>query len=156
MGFQWLPLGTLRPTPPHCQDMMLVVHTATSSICMRVTSTGGQCLNYFPPVGVDSSTLMMLRHWHQWGSYPTMLKTDTYEVNLHYPQHLHDAHNGYPLASESLEIDRDIYSPAQQGSFHRLQLKVNSPQNLRDKVSYVVHYRNLKLYLQSPLANMYN
>ena len=34
-----------------------------------------------------------------------------YEVDLHYPQHLHDAPD-YPLSPESLEIDSDMYSPA--------------------------------------------
>ena len=40
-----------------------------------------------------------------------------YEMDLHYPQHLHDGHDDYPLALESLEIDMD---------FHRLHLKGNS------------------------------
>ena len=34
--------------------------------------------NNCPPVGFDFSNQMRLRHWHRWGSCPTMLKTDTY------------------------------------------------------------------------------
>ena len=33
-----------------------------------------------------------------------------YEVDLHYPQHLHDAHDDYPLTHETLEIGSDMYS----------------------------------------------
>ena len=36
-----------------------------------------------------------------------------FEVDLHYSQHLHDAHDDYPLAPEPLEIGSDMYSPAQ-------------------------------------------
>ena len=69
-----------------------------------------------------------------------------FEVDLHYPTRLHDRHDYYPLAPESLLIDRSMYSTTQQAVF-----LVSTPQskltpNLWDKAKYVVHYRNLKLY----------
>ena len=46
------------------------------------------------------------------------------EVDLEYPEDLHDAHNEYPLAPESLKIDR-----------------VNKLiPNLQNKTNYVIHY----------------
>ena len=75
-----------------------------------------------------------------------------FEVDLHYPQHLHDAHDDYPLAPESLEIDRDMYSPSQQAAFPQTVPQRKLTPDLRDKVRYVVHYRNLKLYLQLGLV----
>ena len=33
------------------------------------------------------------------------------EVDLHYPASLHNQHDDYPLAPESLAIDRSMYSP---------------------------------------------
>ena len=57
------------------------------------------------------------------------------EVGLHYPTSLHNQHDAYPLAPESLVIDRSMYSPTQH-----------------DKIKYAVHYRNLKLYLQLGLV----
>ena len=75
-----------------------------------------------------------------------------YEGDLHYPQHLHDAHDNYPLAPESLEIGSDMYSPTQQVVFPQTTPQRKLTPNLRDKVRYVVDYRNLKLYLQLGLV----
>ena len=52
------------------------------------------------------------------------------EVDLEYPEDLHDLHNDYPLASERVLI----------GNLEKL-----TP-NLNNKTNYVVHYENLKLY----------
>ena len=70
-----------------------------------------------------------------------------FDVDLSYPQHLHYAHDDYPLAPEGLDIGRDMYSPAHQAAFPQ-----TAPPNMRDKARYVVHYRKLKLNLQLGLV----
>ena len=53
------------------------------------------------------------------------------EVDLEYPNELHDLHNDYPLAPETMEINN-----------------VNKlTPNLKNKTKYILHHRNLKLYL---------
>ena len=69
-----------------------------------------------------------------------------------YPPSLHDLHNDYPLAPESLTIDESMLSPFQQQfpSQQKKSSKKLTP-NLRDKSNYVLHYRNLKFYMQQGL-----
>ena len=76
-----------------------------------------------------------------------------FEVDLHYPTHIHDRHDDYPLTPESLVIDRSMYSSTQQAVFPESVPQRKLAPNLRDKVKYVVHYRNLKLYLQLGLVH---
>ena len=52
------------------------------------------------------------------------------EVDLEYPEYLHDLRNDYPFAPEGIKI-RNV---------EKLIL------NLNIKTNYVVHYENLKLY----------
>ena len=68
-----------------------------------------------------------------------------YEVDLHYPVELHDKHDDYSLAPESLEIDRSMDSPLQIAVFPASPPQRKLTPNLMDKKAYVVHYRNLKL-----------
>ena len=75
-----------------------------------------------------------------------------YEVDMHYPAKLHNQHDDYPLAPESLVIDREMYSPTQQSVFPESIPQKKLTPNLRDKTRYVVHYRNLKLYVQLGLV----
>ena len=36
-----------------------------------------------------------------------------YEADLHYPTKLHNQHNDYPLAPDSIVVDSSMYSPTQ-------------------------------------------
>ena len=71
------------------------------------------------------------------------------EVDLEYPQSLHDKHNDFPLAPESLTITPEMLSPFQNKYYpHSYQEKsVKLTPNLFDKKNYVCHYRNLQFYL---------
>ena len=85
----------------------------------------GWAMMKHPPVG-DFKWLEE-RELEHWEDFPFIL-----EVDLEYPKDLHDLHNDYPLAPERLAINNaEKLIP-----------------NLWDKESYVVHHKNLKLYLE--------
>jgi hypothetical protein len=69
------------------------------------------------------------------------------ECDLDYPDNLHDAHNDYQLAPESMLITKSMLSPfCETFNVKHVDCRKLVP-NLSDKQKYVTHYRNLKLYL---------
>lgn len=64
---------------------------------------------------------------------------------------LHDNHSDYPLAPESFKIEPEMLSSYQKELLTKLGMKEGSSLklvlNLFDKKNYVIHYRNLQLYL---------
>ena len=74
-----------------------------------------------------------------------------YEVDLEYPEELHDLHNDYPCAAEKIKVTDDMLSDYCReiknkfkicsGNVHKLITTLN------DKKNYVLHEENLKLYL---------
>ena len=71
------------------------------------------------------------------------------EVDLEYPRELHDEHNAYPLAPERIVVQKDWMSEYQHGLLGVASAEVEKlVPNLRDKNHYVLHYRNLQLYLE--------
>ncbi|GBN67380.1 hypothetical protein AVEN_149573-1 [Araneus ventricosus] len=75
------------------------------------------------------------------------------EVDLEYPSELHHLHNCYPLAPEKVLVSPSEYSDYTKELLYKLNLSKSKPSeklipNLRNKEKYVVHYRNLKFYVQ--------
>ena len=73
------------------------------------------------------------------------------EVDHEYPNALHKLHNDYPLAPEKHTVNNDILSNYCKSIADKYHIKVGDVKtlipNLGNKTKYVVHYRNLQLYL---------
>ena len=73
------------------------------------------------------------------------------EVDLEYPKELHELHNDYLLASEKRAVTIDMLSKDCKKVADKYDIKVgdvkNLIPNLGNKTKYVLHYRNLQLYL---------
>ena len=74
------------------------------------------------------------------------------EVDLEYPQELHDIHNDYPLAPETINIPKEWlsdYSLKILNAHNIITRKVKKlVPNLMNKNNYVIHYRNLQQCLK--------
>ena len=75
------------------------------------------------------------------------------EVDLEYPEELHELHNHYPLAPEKLAVSSDMLSKYCKEIADRYEIKVGNVKKLisilSNKTKYVLHYRNLQLSLSS-------
>ena len=73
------------------------------------------------------------------------------EVDLKYPNELHELHNDYPLAPEKFVASSDMRSKYCKEIADKYEIKVGDVKtlipNLSNKTKYVFHYRNLQLYL---------
>ena len=78
------------------------------------------------PLPTKGFRWMTKEEMKDWKSMPCIL-----EVDLTYPEKLHDLHNDYPLAPERLIVNK---------------VEKLIP-NLNDKTKYVIHHETLKLYL---------
>ena len=78
------------------------------------------------------------------------------ECDLRYPEHLHDAHNAYPLAPEHIRIHEDMLSDTLRWMMDETSVRhvpcTKLVSNLRDKTRYVTHYRCLQFYLRHGLV----
>lgn len=78
------------------------------------------------------------------------------ECDLEYPDNLHDKHNDFPLAPEHFSITYNDLSPYQRDLLEKNECKQSYKTqklipNFRKKEHYIVHYMNLKFYLDHGL-----
>ena len=73
------------------------------------------------------------------------------DVDLKYPDELHELHNDYSIAPEKIAVSSDMLSNYCKKIADKYEIKVGDVKklipNLGNKTNYVVHYRNLQLYL---------
>ena len=72
------------------------------------------------------------------------------EVDLEYPQELHDLHNDYPLAPEKMKAAKEMLSPYCESIREKFNISIGQVHKLiptlNKKEKYVLHDRNLQLY----------
>ena len=85
-----------------------------------------------------------------------------FDVDLSYPEHLHDLHNSYPLAPQKLEFDETMLSDYSKHLYEHLSSDTSKQSaepfhyksvpklipNLNDKANYILHGKSLALYLR--------
>ena len=74
-----------------------------------------------------------------------------FEVDLEYLDELHELHSDYPFALEKLEISHNMLSKYHSNIADEYGIKIGGVNqlvpNVGNKSKYVLHYRNLQLYL---------
>ena len=77
------------------------------------------------------------------------------EVDLEYPQELHDMHNDYPVCPEKVKVSKNMLSAYCKKIAKKYNIAIGLVSKLiptlRDKKEYVLHYRNLQWYLDLDL-----
>ena len=73
------------------------------------------------------------------------------EVDLEYPQELHNLHNDFPLGPEKIKVAKDMLSDYSKTIADKFKISSGLVHKLiptlNDKEKYILHYRNLQSYL---------
>ena len=73
------------------------------------------------------------------------------EVDLKYPRELYNLHNDHPVAPEKLNVSNNMLSGYCTKIAGKYSISIGLVRKLiptlKDKKEYVLHYRNLQLYL---------
>ena len=73
------------------------------------------------------------------------------QVDLEYPKELHDLHNDYPIAPEKVKVSKHMLSTYCKKIAEKYNISIGLVSKLiptlKGKKEYLLHYRNLQLYL---------
>ena len=97
----------------------------------------------------------------RWVPCPEYVNLDSYdensakglilEVDLEFPEELHHLHNDYPCAPEKISVQKEMLSDFCREILEREKMSIGGVRKLiptlMKKEKYVLHYRNLQLYL---------
>ena len=77
------------------------------------------------------------------------------EVDLEYNKNLHELHNDYPVTPEKVKVSKNMLSAYCKKIAEKYNISIGLVSKLiptlRDKKEYVLHYLNLRLYLDLSL-----
>ena len=96
---------------------------------------------------------MVKKYWWVWWNLVSEKSEIGYflEVDVEYPDELHELHDDYPLAPERLAVSNDKLSKHCKETADKYGIKVGDAKklipNLGNKTTCLLHYRNLQLYL---------
>ena len=100
-------------------------------------------------------TVRTVEEWHDDDNFAYIL-----EVDLDYPEELHDLHSDYPLAPENMHVKESFLSEHQR-VLYKHYYNGKEPQdektaklilNLNPKEKYVVHIKTLRFYLEKGMV----
>ena len=107
-----------------------------------------QCL---PTGGLKWLTPKQLNKMMSKTMLPDNKKGCIFEVDLDYPQELHELYNDYPLAAEKMKVTPDMLSTYCKNIQEQFGITIEQVAELIPSLSsnknYVLHYGNLQLYL---------
>ena len=108
-----------------------------------------QCLNFFQQIDSNAQILKSLLCI----DIPVVVQKDVFsKLRLNILTKLQELHNDYPLATDDIEIKRQILSKYQLliADFYNIPTDYVEKlfANFFDKEKYVLHYENLQLYLR--------
>ena len=108
---------------------------------MQIIFMVGQCLNRFQHMDLNGMKILTKRKspsiYYEQGGFVRQGQSKGYifDVDLLYPNHLWEKHNDYPLAPEPIKVDG-------------VEKLIS---HLKPRKNYVIHYKNLKQYLNMGL-----